>query len=166
MRWFMLAVAVPLLAINGGAAAFEIKPVHTEKCLDVTGASQAPGARIIQFGCHGGDNQRWFFRNSPDRTSQIVSARSRMCMDVEGASTGNGAAIIQFRCKKPNTSGASNQKFRVVNVPGSVADDPRVFLKNVHSGKCLDVDGASPFDGAGLIQFQCLGQPNQQFRTR
>ena len=71
MRWFMLAAAVPLLAMNGGAAASEIRPVHSEKCLDVPGASTNPDIQIIQFGCHGGANQQWSVRTVGD-TSTIV----------------------------------------------------------------------------------------------
>lgn len=33
-----------------------------------------------------------------------------------------------------------------------------------HSGKCLDVAGASMDSGAGLIQFDCHGGGNQKFR--
>jgi endonuclease/exonuclease/phosphatase family metal-dependent hydrolase len=32
---------------------------HSGKCLDVKGMDENEGARIIQFRCHGGENQRW-----------------------------------------------------------------------------------------------------------
>ncbi|MFF3444155.1 RICIN domain-containing protein [Streptosporangium sp. NPDC002721] len=32
-----------------------------------------------------------------------------------------------------------------------------------HSGKCLDVDGASRADGANVIQWTCRSQPNQKW---
>lgn len=166
MRWFMWAVAVPLLAMNGGAVADEIRPVHTDKCLDVTNASQAAGARIIQFVCRQGGNQRWFVDKAKDGTAQIKSLHSGMCMDVDAGALGNNASIIQFPCKKAGTKAARNQTFRIKVVAGSPKDDQRVTIVNVLSNRCLDIDGASPFDGAGLIQFQCLGQPNQQFRIR
>ena len=33
-----------------------------------------------------------------------------------------------------------------------------------HSGKCLDVSGGSLGDGASIIQWQCHGGANQQWR--
>ena len=45
MRWFMLAVAVPLLAMNGGAGASVIIAVHSDKCLE---ASMELAPRIFQ----------------------------------------------------------------------------------------------------------------------
>ena len=35
-----------------------------------------------------------------------------------------------------------------------------------HSGKCLDVNGASTADGAGGIQWSCNGATNQQWTRR
>jgi len=37
-------------------------------------------------------------------------------------------------------------------------------LKNVASGRCLDIKGASVKNGANLILFKCNGQKNQQFQ--
>jgi hypothetical protein len=85
---------------------------------------------------------------------------------VDAGAVGNNASIIQFPCKKAGTKAARNQTFRIKVVPGSSADDQRVTIVNVLSNRCLDIDSASPFDGAGLIQFTCLKQPNQQFRIR
>src|SRR5262245_26989078 len=33
--------------------------VHSDKCLDVEGASRADGGRVHQWSCHGGANQQW-----------------------------------------------------------------------------------------------------------
>ena len=38
---------------------YTINPVHSGKCLDVTGISQADGAPIQQWSCLNGDNQKW-----------------------------------------------------------------------------------------------------------
>jgi hypothetical protein len=34
---------------------------HSGRVLDVEGGSSASGAQIIQWGYHGGGNQRWLF---------------------------------------------------------------------------------------------------------
>jgi glucosylceramidase len=38
---------------------FRLVASHSGKCLDVYGAGQQNGARVIQWNCHGGPNQRW-----------------------------------------------------------------------------------------------------------
>ena len=38
---------------------YTINPLHSGKCLDVSGNSTADGARIIQYTCLGDDNQKW-----------------------------------------------------------------------------------------------------------
>jgi len=158
MRWFILAATVPLLAMNGVVAASEIKPVHSEKCLDVPNDSAAPDIQIIQFTCHSGPNQQWSVQTAGD-TSTIV-AHNGMCLDVRGGSTGDIVPIIQFPC-----SGGFNQKFRVINVPGVAPGDSRVQIKTF-ADKCLDIDSGSLFDTAGVIQFTCTGRPNQIFHIQ
>ncbi|WP_376774029.1 RICIN domain-containing protein [Allostreptomyces psammosilenae] len=41
-----------------------------------------------------------------------------------------------------------------------------VTLRNVNSGKCLDVDAASTADGANVQLWTCNGGTNQQFEVR
>ena len=50
----------------------------------------------------------------------------------------------------------------------SNAQVPDVYFNFVtsHSSKCLDVPGAATGDGVGLIQFDCRGPVNQQFRLQ
>ena len=45
-----------------GASPTTLRPVHNQTmCADIAGASQSPGAKIQQFGCHGGTNQAWTY---------------------------------------------------------------------------------------------------------
>ena len=38
-----------------------LHPVHRpDLCLDISGASDANGAYLIVWGCHGGSNQQWY----------------------------------------------------------------------------------------------------------
>jgi hypothetical protein len=55
-------------------------------------------------------------------------------------------------------SGADNQKFSLVSVGGGYYN-----LVAKHSGKCIDVEGASTADGASLVQWPCNGGDNQKF---
>ena len=165
MRYSMLAAALVLLGTSGHALAMErsrvqIQPAHSGKCLDVTAASQSPGAQIIQFPCvKGNANQRWTIHKvgtSPLGDIHTIKPVhvSGMCMDVSGGSSDDGAGIIQFPCL-----GQANQHF-------IISSDKNGFrIKPSHKPeKCLDVEGASPFENARLIQFACIpGNRNQQF---
>lgn len=123
------------------------------KCVDVVSASTADGAEIAQYGCNGGSNQRWEFRDLGTGYYQIVAGHSGKCLDVDAASTANNARAIQWTC-----GGGQNQQWQVQD-----AGSGRVRLLARHSGKCLDVPSNSTADGTRLIQYTCGSGQNQQF---
>ena len=65
----------------------------------------------------------------------------------------NGANVIQWTCH-----GGPNQLWRL----DRIGDAYRIVAK--HSGKVLDVAGASPSNGANVQQWQYGGGPNQLWR--
>ncbi|PLS67685.1 MAG: hypothetical protein CV045_12210 [Cyanobacteria bacterium M5B4] len=69
---------------------------HSGKCLDVSGGSKANGAPIVQWTCHGGNNQVW--EQDGWSNDQLKSVHSKKCLDVAGASRSNGAWAIQYDC--------------------------------------------------------------------
>jgi hypothetical protein len=107
-----------LAACDGGAnQTFNFKPTervdeffiaakHSGQCLDVEGVSQVAGAKLTQYGCHGGDNQRFLLAVNPDGAYSIVAKHSGLCLEVEGGSAGAGAKVQQASC-----SGGLNQRF-------------------------------------------------------
>ncbi|GAA2965392.1 RICIN domain-containing protein [Actinokineospora diospyrosa] len=130
----------------------ELRPLSSDKCLDVDGGSLEDGANVIQWSCHGGLNQQWqLVLVESDDIYQVFSAGSGKCLDVSGASTDNGASVIQWECH-----GDLNQQWQLIPGPGSTYE-----LQAVHSGKCLDVTGADPADGVAVIQWECHGGDNQ-----
>jgi cytochrome c len=161
MRYFMFAAVLALVGTSSQTFAIElrgaqIKPVHSDKCLDVSGGSTSAGTQIIQFPCTGGANQKWNIHDTGKGLHEIRAVHSDMCMDVSGASLDNGAAVIQFPC-----TGRTNQKFLLT------ALGDRFRIRSVHASKCLDVEGGSLFDNARLIQFECIKQNNnQRFRFK
>jgi hypothetical protein len=69
--------------------------VHSGLVLDVAGASQDDGAPLVQFPCHGGDNQ--LFRIEPTNGDLVfVAAHSGKVLDVAGVSNKSGAPVTQF----------------------------------------------------------------------
>lgn len=134
---------------------YQVIAVHSNKCMDVSGASQVNGASIIQWDCHGGDNQLFFPIPREDGTFSFIAWHSGKCLDVRGASTADGAPLIQYECH-----GGANQRFYVQEWPN------RNRLVAKHSGKCVDVSGASTANGALYIQYTCHGGANQSFILR
>lgn len=138
---------------GGAPGAVTLTAAHSGKCVDVVSASTADGAEIAQYGCNGGGNQRWEFRDLGTGYYRIVAGHSGKCLDVDAASTANNARIIQWTC-----GSGQNQQWQAQD-----AGNGRVRLVARHSGKCLDTPGGSTADGTRLIQYTCNSGQNQQF---
>jgi hypothetical protein len=83
-----------------------LQSVHSGKCLDVTGASTADGAAVIQYTCHDRANQVFTWRSTGDGYAQMVNLNSGKCLTVVNASTAAGAALEQRTC-----SGATSMQW-------------------------------------------------------
>ena len=148
---------------------YTMVPSHTSgavKFLTVRNGSTASGARIVQdrSGLNGtlGAPEVPHHRGpaAPPPGAPYFRIRpthaTNMCFDVEGASLDNGARVIQFPC----VSGNRNQQFFFDAIfPGS---DIHTITPR-HSGKRLDIAGASTAAGAQLVQFDDNGGRNQRF---
>jgi hypothetical protein len=132
--------------------------VKSGRCIGVSGASTANGALIQQFTCDGTSNQNWRGASNAAGQNTLTNQKSGRCMGVSGASTASGAVIAQFTC-----DGSTNQKWVLVGVGGTTTN-PIVNFRNVKSGLCIGVNGASTANGAQLAQFRCDGLNNQQWR--
>ena len=81
---------------------------HSGKCLDVSGGSRSNGADVIQWNCHGGDNQLWRLVPAAGGYFRIIAKHSGKCLDVSGGSRSNGADVIQWNCH-----GGDNQRWKL-----------------------------------------------------
>ncbi len=125
---------------------------HSGKCLDVKGNSTANGGQIIQWECHGGNNQKWQIESVGNGTYKIISLSSGKSLDIPASSRTNGESIIQW-----GYHGGQNQQFRLQPVSGGYQ------LVSVLNGKCMDVPHSSHDNGVDIIQWPCTGNPNQLF---
>lgn len=92
------------LVVPVGRDSFQIRNVHSHKCLDVRANSTEPNADIIQYTCHGGANQIWQLRPSDRGGNQLVSARSGLCLDVYREDDNEpvaGSRLVQHTCSDP-----------------------------------------------------------------
>lgn len=132
---------------------FRIRTRHSGLCLDVLEARSTDRTPIIQFPCHGGNNQLFQIDDLDNGFHQIRAFHSDKCLDVFEASPSDRAALIQFSCHR-----GTNQQFALRDAGGGYYS-----IVARHSGKCLDITGASPEARTPLIQYSCHGGYNQQF---
>ncbi len=125
---------------------------HSGKCIDVSAWSTANGGTIVQYGCHGGDNQKWALRDMGGAQYQIASRSSGKCLDTRG-STANGAAVVQYDC-----SNSAQQLWTRRTAPSGYAQ-----LVNTASGKCLNVRGYSAGNEAIIEQNACTNSDSQMW---
>jgi hypothetical protein len=112
-------------------------------CADVAGGSTADGAKLLGWGCHGGDNQDW--RITKNR--QLKVKHSTKCARVS-----SGGLVTQASC----SSTADSQKWKFSNME----------IVNGKTGGCLEVPNGSYFAGQ-IVAFQaCNGSARQKFNYR
>lgn len=133
--------------------AYLVRAKHSGKCLDVGGWGKHNGAPIVQWNCHGGDNQRFRIYDAGNGYWYLQAKHSGKCVDVSGVSTAYGAPIHQWDCH-----GGGNQKIKAANKGGN-----QYHMAFQHSGICMDIDGWSQNGGARLIQWGCHSGDNQRF---
>jgi hypothetical protein len=147
--------------VSKGGDVYTLAALHSGRCLDVAGARNDNGADVLQWDCHGKDNQAWQITRGADGSYRLTARHSGKCLDVSGASLNNGADVLQWDCHSGN-----NQKWKISATspaPPPLADGPYTLAAR-HSGKCLDVSGANPNDGANVLQRKCHGKDNQKWQ--
>ena len=170
MNYFMnkllfAVLALPLLAASGNAVGdtptYQVINYNSVLCLAVSSASTSNGATVYQWTCHGGTNQQWRMLNS-NAYFTMSPAHSGKCLAVAGASTANGAKVHQWDCQFNADGPAHHQQWSlaVFQLPFEPRNQ-RTQIRNRHSGKCLEVAGASTSRGAHVRQRTCNGSLNQ-----
>lgn len=127
--------------------------VFDGKVVDVSGASVAENAPVIQYAAKGSDNQRWTLRGVRSNVYELVAIHSGKCLEISGST--NGARAHQATCDH-----RSAQQFRL-RWTGEAHT-----LVGLASGKCLDVTDFRTDDGAPLQQWSCSGNDNQAWRIK
>ncbi|MFC6081657.1 RICIN domain-containing protein [Sphaerisporangium aureirubrum] len=125
---------------TGGA----LRGVASNRCLDISGASQANGALAQIWDCNGQVNQQWTTTSSGE-----LRVYGGKCLDVNGAGTADGTAVLIWDC-----NGQNNQKWRL-NSDGSITA--------IGANKCLDVSGSGTANGTKVHIWTCHGGTNQKW---
>lgn len=141
-----------------GGGMYYIKAMHSDKCLDVAGATTENGANIQQYSCTDVPQQKWRLAEATDKSVKIVSKKSGKVLDVAGNSASNGANIQQWEYE-----GVVNQWFVMVRMKEEGTQDEYYKIIAQNSGKCLDIAGAGMDDTANLQLYDCEYVDNQKF---
>jgi hypothetical protein len=155
-----------------------ISPVvntNSGKCLDVANASVLNGGNVQQYACSGRfpgyfgyydqtANQQWILNPwgvGFESIFSLISVNSGLCLDVESESLLDGANVQQYSCRT-RWLGSSHQQWHLTFVNRfTPAHEFGYELRNMRSGKCLDVASGSLLNGANVQQFTCHGGTNQ-----
>jgi hypothetical protein len=140
---------------------YELVSRPSGKCLEVSAASTADGAKIQQWDCQSTLHQRWRLDRVPgtDRFG-LKPAHSVKCAGVAGRSVNDGTAVIQWSCV-----GSADQQISLEYVEGS-SYDTVVRLRFGHSDKCAEVAGGALGNGTAIVQDTCTDSASQQWVLR
>ncbi len=136
----------------------------TYYALDVYGGGKTAGVNVIQWGAHGGDNQRWYLDNVvqelPPNTKDhsgiynIRSSISGLLMDVYNGGKDQGTNVIQW-----TANGGINQNWKFEKLSNGYYK-----VTSMLSGMSLDVYNGGCDKGNRVIQWPYHGGSNQQWR--
>ena len=111
------------------------------RCIDIPGANATNGARLQTWDCNGTAAQRWTFAS--DGTVRAMGK----CMDPAGGALANGTPIQLTGCNANPV-----QRFTLTSAR---------TLRNVSSGRCVDIKDWNGSNGAALHLWDCTGASNQ-----
>jgi len=148
--WNNISIDQPYGSFNSSSF-YKVINKNSGKGVDVSGASTADGANIIQWGYSGGNNQQWKFTSTGSGYFTVTNRNSNKRIDINGSSTTPGATAIQWSANTGN-----NQQWRVIDKGFGYYE-----LINRNSQHALDVNGASTSDGSNIIQWNWNAGNNQ-----
>ncbi|MEU6366964.1 RICIN domain-containing protein [Streptomyces sp. NPDC046931] len=148
------ASAAPSAALPGGYAT--VVNSGSGKCLDARAAGTVNGTVVQQYACNNTTAQQWRFAATSDGYVRIDNRNDpAQVVDVTDGSTADSAPVQLW-----TYGGGDNQQWLPVDEGGGV-----YHFVNRHSGKCLDVPGASTADSVQLAQYTCNGTAAQRFQV-
>lgn len=136
-KLYQLATTVVLLCMCAFANAqlsngvYSITSKLSGKPIEITGASTAAGANVIQWANNGGDHQKWIVTHEGNGDYSIINLLSGMALEVFDFSTADGGNVVQydFWHGDPQLWTLSSQ------------GNGYYAVLNKHSGKALDLYG-------------------------
>lgn len=139
---------------NISSGTYEIvSTIDNKYVLDVEARSNNDGANIELWSKHGGNNQKFYFKDSGKGYYTIYSVNSKKYLDVENGSKSNGANIIQYR-----KTGKDSQQWFL-----RPASNGNYYIIN-SSGLYMGIKGSEANDGTNIATFVYNQNNNQEFK--
>ncbi|WP_437580017.1 RICIN domain-containing protein [Sorangium sp. So ce887] len=145
--------AEPVIVSNVTDGTYILRAVHASKCLDVSGASKADGARVQQWSCNGTGAQLFRFSSVGGGHFSITNVNSGKAVEIADGSTSENAQVVQRQ-----HHGGQNQRFSFVNRGGN-----EFSIHAAHTGMALDVTWGRAADGTSVVQYPYHGTSNQRW---
>lgn len=142
-------VMVPVMGVQGG---FEIRNVHSGKCLEVSDSDTFDGAKIQQWTCLGQQGSIWYAQLVQGSGFRIRNFYSNKCIVIQGGSNSNGAKAVLWNC------------FTVNSAVWAMWVGAFTEYHNVTNGRCLEISDSGEGNGEVAQQWDCVGQPGMYWR--
>ena len=119
---------------------------HSDRCADVPRASKQPGAKLLQWECHGETNQRFTFTPTGGNTYSVKNVNSDLCLAVKPD------GVTQETCRD-----RTNQRITLKPVGE--------LFRLESAGVCLDVTSGRTDNYAPLVGNRCGQAQSQRWRV-
>ena len=142
---------------NSGAYSPSSHPWYSAPLLwDVSNASTADGAPLLQWVWNGGHNQQWYVLPTDGGFAELVNRNSGKCLAAPDYVAGH--QLVQVAC-----TGNPGQQWFLNVYPGQSITGQTKSVWNRATGLYADVSGASTTAGAAIDQWTYNGNWNQQW---
>ena len=160
------ALTAAQLGFAGSASAAGLsvwfRNVKTGQCLDAAGT--APGSWVIQYRCHEGANQNWYWSSNANGTKVLKNRASDLCLSIDGANGGYGTPLVMWYCDN-NWS----QDWDYYPMGTAPSGEGMVYIFNPHAEapenkvRVVDAPGGTTQQGARMVTWQENGGYNQMW---
>ncbi len=150
------------MALSNGL--YEIRPYIAQgMCVDVSYASDTPGANVLLYGSNGANNQKFYFEQVEADKWSIRCLKSGQYLDVYGGTAADGTNVVQW----PDLD-ADNQRWKLTEVGTSGPYGyPVVTIGTWADGTGtafnMDVDHALTSAMTNILIWTATGVDNQKF---
>ncbi|MFJ4680369.1 alpha-galactosidase [Kitasatospora sp. NPDC088783] len=121
--------------------------------LDVSGASTADSAGLVQWQDNQAADQRWTFTAQGGDSYGVTNVHSGKALNVPGSTTTAGTQLVQWPY-----DGNANSRWKLVDAGPNL-----VQLRSVSDGQAVDVDNGSLVNGGKVLQWPAGSGANQKW---
>jgi hypothetical protein len=164
----VITACTVLITVPGTAGAagfpgtFQWLPEHfSGPCITAHGGVRK-GAKLDQYRCVGGKNQKWYVELGPYHEAYIIHPSQNMglCADIPGGKYRKGTQLVLWSC-----NGRDNQIFHISGCSSGRHCTIRPYAGSQRK-KCLSVKGGRTANNTPLILWSCNKARDQRFTFR